>query len=356
MVYLHLFKRWVGRPVSARLITVGATLLISMTQAAQAQTGTDIQSDTIERGGRSMIQGAVHYPGGRRLDYRARVTLRGVNLPERFAFTNDNGVFTFAGLRGGSYTVTVEAGKEYETASETVDVFEGGGGRGNSDPAQTVSVRIELRAKLSTPQAVGTVAVISEEALTLYKQAVTAAASGDRKRALELLERAVTLCPSFWTAWNEMGVQHLRLGEAAKALDALRAASKIEPQAFEPRLNTGIALLQMKDYGRAAVALQSAIEKKNDSATARLHLGHALLGLNRLPEAERQLNEAIKIGGDAIGGGEAHRFLAGVYIELHREARAAAELEKYLTLAPTTRDAARLHDMIRQLRNPLAKN
>jgi hypothetical protein len=68
------------------------------------------------------------------------------------------------------------------------------------------------------------------------------------------------------------------------------------------------------------------------------------------------LNEAIKIGGDAVGGGEAHRFLAGVYIEQRREARAADELEKYLTLAPTTRDAARLREMIRQLRNPLAKN
>jgi predicted Zn-dependent protease len=326
-----------------------------MTQSAQAQTGTDIQSDTTERAGRSTIQGAVHYPGGRRLDYRARVTLHGVNVPERFTFTNDNGAFTFAGLCGGSYTVTVEAGKDFETASEVVDIFEGDGGRGNSGPAQTVNVRIELRAKSSTPQAVGTVAVINEEALALYKQAV-AAAGGDRKRAIELLERAVAIAPNFWTAWNELGVQHLRLGESAKALDALRAASKIEPQAFEPRLNTGIALLQMKDYARAAAALQSALDKKGDSAAARLHMGHALVGLNRLPEAERQLTEAIKLGGDAIGGGEAHRWLAAVYIEQHKELRAADELERYLTLAPTTRDAARLRDMIRQLRTPLAAN
>src|SRR5205085_6212126 len=156
MVYLHLFKRWVGRPVSARAVTIGATLLISMAQAAQAQTGTDVQSDTAGRAGRSMIQGAVHYPGGRRLDYRARVTLRSVNVPERFTFTNDSGAFTFAGLSGGSYIVTVEAGKEYETASETVDIFEGDGGRGGGGPAQTVNVRLELRAKSFTPQAVGT--------------------------------------------------------------------------------------------------------------------------------------------------------------------------------------------------------
>jgi Flp pilus assembly protein TadD len=353
MVYLHLFKRWAWRPVTARAIAVGATLLISMTQAAQAQTGTDIQSDTIERAGRSTIQGAVHYPGGRRLNYRARVTLRGVNVPERFTFTNDSGAFTFAGLRGGSYTLTVEAGQEYETASESVDIFESDGGRAGG-PAQAVSVRIELRVKATPTPAVGTVAVIPEEALALYKQAVTLAASGDRKRALELLERAVTISPVFWTAWNELGVQHLRLGQAAKALDALRTANQIAPQAFEPRLNTGIALLQMKDYARAAAALQLAVEKKNDSAAARLHLGHALLGLNRLPEAERQLTEAIRLGGEAVGSGEAHRFLAGVYIEQHREARAADELEKYLTLAPATRDAARLRDVIRQLRNPLA--
>ncbi|HKP13253.1 MAG TPA: tetratricopeptide repeat protein, partial [Blastocatellia bacterium] len=287
MVYLHLLGRWARRPVAARVVMMGATLLISMTPAARAQTGTDIQPDITERGGRGVIQGSVHYPGGRRLDYRAKVTLRGVNLPERFSFTNDSGAFTFAGLRGGSYTVTVEAGKDYEAASENVDLFDSGGGRGVGGPAQTVNVRIELRAKQAAPQVVGTVAVISEEALALYKQAVTAAGGGDRKRAIETLERAIALCPNFWTAWNEIGVQHLRLGQPAKALDALRAAGKIEPQAFEPRLNTGIALLQMKDYARAAAALQSAIEKKSDSAAARLHMGHALLGLSRLAEAER---------------------------------------------------------------------
>ena len=354
MVYLQLFRRWAWRPLSARAAAIGATLLISLSQAAQAQTGTDIQSDPMERGGRTMIHGTVYYPGGRLPDQRLRVTLRGVNLPGKFTLTNDSGAFDFTGLRGGSYTITVEAGKDYEATSETVDLLETEGTLGSGALAQTVNVRIELRAKPAAPQALGTVAVISEEALALYKQAISTAALGDRKHAIELLERAVVICPNFWTAWNELGVQHLRLTQTARALEALRTAVKIEPQAFEPRLNTGIALLQMKDYAHATMELQRALEIKNDSAPAHLHMGHALVGLNRFAEAERQLSEAIKLGGDAIV--EAHRWLAAVYIEQHREARAAEELEKYLTLAPATRDAGRIRDIIRQLRNPLAKN
>lgn len=350
MVYLQSLGRWAGHALSARAAALSAALLITLAPAARAQTGKDIDPD--RAAGRSTIQGTVHYPGGRRLDYRAKVTLRGVNLPERFTLTDDNGAFAFAGLRGGSYTVTVEASKGYEPASENVNVLETDGALGGGTPGQTLHVRIELQTKQAPPQANGTVTVIPDEALTLYKQAV-GLADGDRKHAIELLARALQSCPNFWMAWNEMGVQYLRRNEAAKALDALRNALKIEPRAFEPRLNTGIALLQMKDYAHAAAELQQALERKNNSAMARLHLGHALLGLNRFAEAERQLAEALKLGGDVA---EAHRWLAAVYIEQHKEPRAADELEKYLTLVPAARDAGRIRDIIRQLRNPLAKN
>ena len=102
MVYLQLFRRWAWRPLSARAAAIGATLLISLGQAAQAQTGTEVQADPMERGGKNTIHGTVHYPGGRRPDQRLSVTLRGVNLPEKFALTNDSGAFDFAGLRGGN--------------------------------------------------------------------------------------------------------------------------------------------------------------------------------------------------------------------------------------------------------------
>jgi tetratricopeptide (TPR) repeat protein len=354
MVYLQLFRRWAGGPFCARAAAIGATLLISLSRAAQAQTGTDIQSDPMEMRGRNLIHGTVQVAGGRRPDQRVRVTLRGVNLPEKFTLTNESGAFDFAGLRGGSYTITVAACQGYQPANESVEILETAGGRESDSPAQVINLRIELQAKPAVPQALGTVTVIPEEALDFYKQAVSASDGGDRKRAIELLERAVNVCPNFWSAWNELGVQHLRLTQTAKALDALRAAVKIDPQAFEPRLNTGIALLQMKDYARAAVELQQALARRNDSALAHLHMGHALVGLNRFAAAEPQLAEAVKLGGDGVV--EAHRWLAAVYIEQHRESRAAEELEKYLTLAPSARDAGRIRDIIRQLRNPLAKN
>jgi hypothetical protein len=123
----------------------------------------------------------VHYPGGRRLDHQLKVSLRGVNLPEKLATTDDNGAFTFTGLRGGSYTVAVEAGKGYEPASEAVNLPETDGTHGSGGRGQTLHVRIELQTKQETPQAVATVTVISEEALALYKQAVSAAGGGDRK-------------------------------------------------------------------------------------------------------------------------------------------------------------------------------
>src|SRR6266851_3036436 len=134
---------------AALLVTLGAA-------PVRAQTG-GIDSDPGDpgTGGKHSIQGRVFVRGGGRLDRRAKVKLRSLNSGEQFQMSDDSGAFTFRRLRGGSYTVVVDAGEEFETAIETVDIIEPM--RRRDDPGVVYPVTIYLEAKQTVKTTVGTI-------------------------------------------------------------------------------------------------------------------------------------------------------------------------------------------------------
>ena len=314
-----------------------------------------LESDSADRGtgGVNMIQGNIFLPGGRRLNQRAKIKLRSATGgAELFQMSDDSGSFSFRRLAGGSYTLTIDAGNEYEVAVETVDIIAPARRQGEPGMSMPVSVILKVREHTS-PGKVGTVDASSggapQAALELYKQAVASAQSGDRKKAIEQLKQALDIYPSFMTALNELGVQYMNLKEWRKAAESLRAAIKLGPEAFHPHFNYGIVLLQMKDYKEAAAELQLAAQKDSTSAAAYFQLGRALVNLNNYDPAEKCLKLCINIGGDDAT--EAHRYLAAVYIEKQSSLAAADELEVYLKLAPNIKDAERVRAVIKDLRS-----
>jgi Tfp pilus assembly protein PilF len=330
-------------------------LLIAIcASTALAQIG-GIDSDPGDRGtgGVNIIQGNIFLPGGRRLDRRAQVKLRGaVGGGEQYQLSDDSGAFSFRRLNGGTYTLTVDAGREYEIAVETVDIVAAPRRRGESGMVVPVNVVLKATTTIATPKA-GTIDAstggVPEAARDLYKQALDSAAAGDNKKAIEQLNQALKLHPNFMTALNELGVQFMAIKEWRKASGALRAALKVGPEAFHPRLNYGIVLLQMKDYKSAVTELNLAVQKDSSSAVAHFQFGRALVNVADYDGAEKALKQAISIGGDDAA--EAHRYLGAVYIEKHDNARAADELDAYLKLAPKAKDADKIRAIVKDLRS-----
>lgn len=336
----------------AIITTLRTILLIALAGSGQAQIG-GIDMDPGDRGtgGKNTIQGKIFVPGGRKLDIRAKVRLRGIMGADLFQMSDDSGSFTFWRLRGGSYTLIVDAGREYEIATETVDIIEPPTRRNDRGIIQTISILLQPRSNPNTTKP-GTIDAsaggVPEEARQLYKHAVESAQSGDRKKAVEQLKQALAISPNFVTALNELGVQYMNLKEWGKAAESLRSAVKLGPEAFHPHLNLGIVLLQLKDYKTAADELTLAVQKNSLSASAHFQLGRAMVNLSQYDAAEKALKTSISIGGeDAI---EAHRYLAAVYIERRNSLAAADELELYLKLAPKAKDAERVRAVIKDLR------
>lgn len=322
--------------------------------AAKAQADTGIESGDPGTGGSHTIQGRLYLPSGRKLDRRLRVRLSSIRGGENSTLADDNGNFIFRRLTVGTYTLTVEGGREFETATETVDIIAGSRQADQSGQLYTVQIRLEEKRAASDPARPGVVHASSEavpaEARTLYEKALAASASGDHKQAVKELKAALELHPQFPLALNELGAQHMLLGQLSDAADAFASAVKLAPDEPVLRVNYGILLIRQKKYREAEEQLARAVALDEKSTVARVHHGHALIRLNRGAEAEHELLQAVKLGGPAVA--LAHRYLGALYFDRGDDARAAVELETYLRLAPDASDAPQVRAILDGLKQP----
>ena len=320
--------------------------------AARAQTDDGIESGDPGTGGRHEIQGRLYLPSGRKLDRRLRVRLSSIRGGDFSTLTDDNGNFTFRRLSAGTYTVTVEGGREFETANETVDIIPGSRQADAAGQRHTVQIRLVEKGAAADPARPGVVSAAAEvvpaAARERYAAALKASAAGDHKQAVRELKAAVEIHPPFPLALNELGAQHMRLGQLGDAAEAFASAVKLAPDVPVLRINYGILLIRQKKYKEAEAQLARAVALDGKSAAARLHRGHALIRLGRGAEAEAELLLAVKLGGPAVA--LARRYLGALYFERGDDARAAVELEEYLRLAPDAADAPQVRAILAGLK------
>jgi Flp pilus assembly protein TadD len=330
------------------LLKVLLFLLLIAPISARAQSGGKF--DSVGTGGAHTIQGHVYLPTKPQAGMTIIVKLDSTNAPSLSVVADQNGTFTFGSLEPGSYDLTVDAGNDFEIFSEkiTIDRIRDSGPR-----TFRVPVYLRLKTRTSIVAADKTVdallASVPKPALKRYHKAKELAQAGDNRAAIEELKGAISLHAEFAYAYNELGVQYMKLGQLDQAIEALRQAVKLAPAAFSPRLNYGIALLNKKEFSRAEAELRLALKKNASAPTAHLYLGIALISLRNHDEAEKELQLAVSQGGDEMS--LAHYYLGGIYWGRREYKRAADELETYLRLAPQAPDAERVRKTIQELRS-----
>jgi Tfp pilus assembly protein PilF len=201
-------------------------------------------------------------------------------------------------------------------------------------------------AKIGVVNAV--LAAVPTGARELYLKAVESGQAGDNAKAIEQLKGAIALYPRFPLALNELGVRYLLVGEIDKAAETFKVAVDLSPEDFQPRLNYGIALLNQRRFADAEAQLRTALSKNNDPPTAHMYLGIVLAIQRKLDEGEKELRLALASSSPEVF--LSHRYLAGIYLERHENARAAEELESYLKQVPKASDADILRRKIKELK------
>lgn len=331
------------------LFFVGLALLIFLPTRVPAQRGM-MGTDNGEAGtgGNFIIQGTVFLPSGQRIDRPIRIRLFTPTRGAITTMTDDNGVFSFRRLAPGNYSVVIDAEKEFETVNEQVNLVQGF--RGGSTGENVVMVPIRLKPKAGTsfkPEVMNAdLANVPRAAVQLYNQALELGQAGKPKDAIEKLKQAIAEYPNFMLAFNESGVQYLKLNELGKADEMLRNALKISSDSPTPLMNHGIVLALMGKFEPAIAELQRALKQKDQSAHGHFYLGQALANLGRFGDAEEHLKRAIALGGDEMK--DAHRFLGAIYLQRGERERGVAELETYLKLAPKAKDAEQVRQIVKQ--------
>jgi tetratricopeptide (TPR) repeat protein len=330
------------------------TLVLSIALLANAQ-GVGSSRGLPSTGGSNTIQGRVYFPAGDPNTAKAvKLRLESTSVVGgQSTVTDQDGVFRFNGLPAGDFTVVVDGGKDYENTREPVSITLGSSGR-------ILQVAIQLKPKVdaSNPAFAG----VPKSALDLYQKGTTAAQKGDAKAAVGFLTQAVSTYPSFALALNDLGSQYLKLFEWDKAAETFDALVKLRPTDAGAHLDLGIALYNIgsvlltdkkvdeanQKLGLAEVQFREAIKLNSPGPSAHYYLGMTLVKTRKYPEAQSELELAIKNGGENIA--LAHRYLGGLYQAAHKNKEAADELEKYLKLDPKAKDAERIKQSIADLR------
>lgn len=332
------------------LLTV-CILALALTGSSVAQSLGANRGDAAGSGGGRSIQGRIIFAGGTPPATAVRISLETPDSGTRTTFADQDGAFTFNNLAAGPYEVTVNAGKEYEIAREHLNI---------EGPAPVYQVPIYLKLH---PETNAAFAGAPKAAIELYGKGTDAADKGDSKKAVELLEQAVKLHPTFLVALTELGLQYMKLGQMDKAADAYRAVLKLKDTDAGAHLNFGIALYNLsmasladkkadeanQRLGEAENHLRQAIKLNSRGPNAHYYLGLVMIRLRKYNEAQNEIESAISNGGDNIA--QAHKYLGGLYMSARRNKEAADQLEKYLQLDPKAKDADQIRTTIKDLRS-----
>jgi len=295
--------------------------------------------------GKLALQGKVFLPNG---SPAAGITVSysGTEFVSGTVRTDDSGNFRFSNLPPGNYTVTVKGTEAFEAETESISMGK------ESSAGQSFTVVLNLRnkgTKKGDLSANPFFANVPKEAVKKYQEAAESVKKNDLKAAVAFLDSAIAIYPDFAFAYNEKGLLLVKQNELDKALEAYVKAIQIKPDYFDAKFNFGYVLLNKKDYERTEMVFRDLIKQKNDMPPAHLYLAIALIGLKKIDEAESELKQTVSLkGGENLA--LAHRYLGGIYMQKKRNAEAAAELQKYLDLAPKAADADKIKTMIADLK------
>jgi tetratricopeptide (TPR) repeat protein len=297
-------------------------------------------------GGGNILQGTVHLPSGQpggRLQIRIASQVSG----DRVHMTDEGGHFAFSGLPPGDFTVSIDREEVFKPVSQTLSVIQAFG-----SPPRTYYMQLRLEYKPGQELAPGVInaqfSEVPQNALIIYNKGVELAGQGDHRGAIEQFKLAIAEYPQFMLAFNEMGVQHLRLGELQLADEALLKAVELKPDAFAPVMNRGMVLFHLKRYSEAAGVLKKAVHLNAEAPVGHYFYGQALANLGLFDQAEKELVIALKSGQAEMN--EGHRILAIIYNSRGDKKKAVTHLEAYLKGNPKAADAEQLQALVKQLK------
>ena len=300
------------------------------------------------------IQVRVVYDNERPVNEQVRLELlSGAGVPAEQTYTNDQGQASFHVAGGSSYRVRVSGADIKEAVSEVIEL----------DPAarfRTVSVHVQPRDEETASGRPSNERVTSasglkvpSDARKLFNKGVTALQHREFERAAELFEKATTSYPQYDSAFDNLGVAWMRLGQTDKAQAAFEHAVQLNDKNPDADRNYSRLLISNQQYARAADYLRKSlmVDPLNASTLALLAIAQF-----QAHDYAGALQSALRVHQLPHQGCAIAHYIAGSAYEInHRYQEATAEFQLYLKESPDGPDAGQVRASLARVTTNLGK-
>jgi tetratricopeptide (TPR) repeat protein len=255
----------------------------------------------------------------------------------------------------GTYTVTVDAGEDFETASQNILIDELLLAANGKTDGNSTWVNIYLKTKnydvVYKPSILDAkMANVPPKAFEPYNKGLKHASENKYADAEKELRKAISAYPSFYQAQTELGKIYMKLGRFDEAVVALRLAIATEPGYPPAQLHLGIALLNLKKLDEALPAFVRAAELESADPTPNYYVGVIKYETGGTDEAIASFEKARELKGSKPFP-MLHKYLASLYLKKNLWTPAVAEMEKYLEQSPDAADAGQIRKLLGEARS-----
>jgi Tfp pilus assembly protein PilF len=187
----------------------------------------------------------------------------------------------------------------------------------------------------------------SEEAKKIHNEAVALVKAGDDTRALAKFQEALNVDPNLQPALLGLATTALKIGRNAEAATAAETVLKADPkneQAIRLRYNASLSLGDKDRLFEALVGL-AAVEPAVASKGL-VQLAFEAYDVNDSARAKDRFLKVLEIDPNQP---LVHYYLGMLCVNEGATAEARSHLERFLTLAPNSPEAATAREMLKQL-------
>ncbi|MBI5092045.1 MAG: tetratricopeptide repeat protein [Candidatus Hydrogenedentes bacterium] len=177
-----------------------------------------------------------------------------------------------------------------------------------------------------------------DNAESYYDEGLTASMKGDLKHAIQHLEKAVQLDPSFLAAYHQLGRCYSRLGDGKRSVEILKKVVSLKPMQVPFRLDLGAALLALGLTQQARDQYEQVITLDPSNGRAHIGLAHVCFSEGRWPAAMAEAQIALNGTGPNFAAlyilGRAAKLAGNIELSQRSLQDAAVLIEKAADLSP----------------------
>ena len=273
--------------------------------------------------------------------------LRGVTSPfTTNTLVGPSGKFSFKKISAAPYRLTI-AVPNWGQMEQSIDI-----GPSFADDKN----RIEMEFKFQPDYQTETTDVVSLKQLTIpgkakkeFREALKKLEKKETAKAINHLERAVSLAPHYSDAWNRLGTISFVSREYEKAERYFRKALEHTPNSFPPVVNMGAALYALGRIEESLVFNQKAVSLDPRDPLANSQLGLSYLALKMYPEAEDHLLKCKSL--DPAHFSHPQVTLAELYRQLGNTEAMLRELKEFIFYHPDDDKVPALRKIMQEVKS-----